>query len=51
MSRKKKERLNEYQKNYCKTKKKTYSFKKSNNFNNLDIYPMVMYFIVHFKCI
>ena len=49
MSRKKKERLNEYEKNYCKTKK-TF-FLKSNNFNNLDIYPMVMYFIVHFKCI
>ena len=29
--------------------KKKLNFEKSNNFNNLDIYAMVLYFIVYFN--
>ena len=29
--------------------KKNYIFEKSNNFNSLDIYAVIMYFIVHFN--
>ena len=34
---------------YYTKKKNKYIFEKNNTFNNLGIYAMVMYFIVHFN--